>query len=145
MNAMLMFISTIPGPRRNNNPNPNNPCPPPTYTGIFGIPNMGKFPDYRIQKWGDCFLCVCVKGGLTTLGKCMNCFSWGMSTGKLRNSDCFVICNKDQWAKEISSKYGTTYHEDYCFKPTTTEYWLTKNGIVVFHPRGLAYAFSEYR
>ena len=129
--------STIPGPRRNNNP--NNPCPPPTYTGIFGIPNMEKFPDNRLKNYGDCFLCTCVKGGLTTLEQCMDCFNWGIATGKSRPHDCYVNCNKEEWAKEISSKYGTTYHEDYVFQKNNPHFWITQNGKEIFNPYGLGW------
>ena len=108
-----------------------------SYTGILGIPKQIKFPDSRIQKYGDCFLCTCVKGGLTTYDQCMDCFNWGMSSGKLRNSDCYVNCNKEEWAKEISSRYGTPYHGDYCFQNNNSGFWLTKEGIVIFNPYGL--------
>ena len=65
----------------------------------------------------------------------MDFFHWEISRGKLRNSDCFVICNKDQWAKEISSKCCTTYHADYVFqKSYRPHFWLTQNGKLIFDP-----------
>ena len=121
----------IPGPRGNS--------PSSRQTGIPGIPFTIKFPDPRIQNWGDCFLCVCVKGGLTTLEQCMDCFKWGLESGKLRNSDCYIACNKEEWAKEISSKYDTTYHEDYVFQKSLHGFWLTQNGKQVFNPQGLVW------
>ena len=66
----------------------------------------------------------------------MDCFKWGLESGKLRNSDCYIACNKEQWAKEISSKYDTTYHEDYVFQKSLHGFWLTQNGKQVFNPQG---------
>ena len=65
-NTYVDVRPSIPGPRP-------VACPPPSSTGIPGIPSITKFPDNRIQKWGNCFLCICVKGGLTTLDECMDC------------------------------------------------------------------------
>ena len=62
----------------------------------------------------------------------MDCFNWGIATGKLRPHDCYVNCNKEEWAKEISSKYDTTYHEDYVFQKSFRGFWLTQNGKQVF-------------
>ena len=31
------------------------------------LPKQSQFPDPRIQNLGSCFLCKCIKGGLTTL------------------------------------------------------------------------------
>ena len=120
----------IPGPR------PPAVYPPPSSTGIPGIPKLSQFPDNRLKNYGDCFLCTCVKGGLTTLEQCMDCFKWGLESGKLRNSDCYIACNKEEWAKEISSKYDTTYHEDYVFQKSFHGFWLTQNGKQVFNPQG---------
>ena len=118
----------------------NPPCAPPpfSYTGILGIPKQTQFPDHRIQKWGCCFLCTCVKGGLTTFDQCMDCFNWGINTGKLRPTDCYVLCDKEQWAREISSRYGTPYHGDYCFQKSRT-FCLTQNGKEIFNPLGLGW------
>ena len=44
-------------------------------------PKQDNFDDVRIKKWGDCFLCTCIKGGLTTYSQCIDCFNWGMNTG----------------------------------------------------------------
>ena len=73
---------------------------------IPGLLRQTEFPDDRIRKWGCLFLCVCVKGGLTTVSQCMDCFNWGLNSGKLRR-DCFVQCDKENWAREISERYGT--------------------------------------
>ena len=125
------------------NPGPGgnkDPCIPPSQTGIPGIPKLSQFPDNRLKNYGDCFLCTCVKGGLTTLEQCMDCFNWGLESGKLRNSDCYVNCNKEEWAKEISSKYGTTYHEDYVFQKSNRPHFLiTQNGKEIFNPYGLGW------
>ena len=43
----------------------------------------------------------------------------GFGKWKLRISDCYVSCNKEEWANEISSKYDTTYHADYVFQKIT--------------------------
>ena len=121
----------IPGPR------PPAVYPPPSSTGIPGIPKLSQFPDNRLKHCGDCFLCTCVKGGLTTLEQCMDCFNWGIVTGKLWH-DCYVNCNKEELAKEISSKYDTTYHEDYVFqKSSRSHFWLTQNGKEIFNSYGL--------
>ena len=109
-------------------------------TGVPGIPRQTQFPDQRIQRWGCCFLCTCVKGGLTTLEQCMNCFNWGITSGKLSSVDCYVNCNKEQWAREISSRYGTPYHADYCFQDIDHHhFWLTQNGREIFNSAGLGW------
>ena len=118
--------------------NSTSTSPPVSGTGIPGIPKQSKFPDKRIQRWGCCFLCVCVKGGLTTYDQCMDCFNWGINTGKLRPMDCWINCNKEEWAREISSRYGTPYHDDYCFQKTG-HFWLTQNGKEIFNPFGLGW------
>jgi len=128
----------IPGPRPDGGHPP--PPPPPTgETGIPGIPKQRQFPDRRIQNWGCCFLCTCVKGGLTTFDQCMDCFNWGMSSGKLRSSDCYVNCDKEQWAREISARYGTPYHSDYCFQKNHHHFWLTQGGREIFNSSGLGW------
>ena len=66
-------------------------------------------------------------------------FDWGISTGKLRANDCYVNCNKEEWAKEISSKYGTTYHEDYCFQNNKDNYYLTQNEKEIYNPYALGW------
>ena len=103
------------------------------------IPNQTQFPDIRIQRWGCCFLCTCVKGGLTTIDQCMDCFNWGMSSGKLRSSDCYVKCNKETWAREISQRYGTQYHADYTFQKNSHHFWLTSNGVEIYNPLGIGW------
>ena len=88
----------------------------------------------KITKIGDCFLCICVKGGLTTEGQFINCFKWGLDSGKIRNNDCNITCNIEEWAKEISSKYHTTYHEDYVFQKTMEKKFIQyckRNAIVL--------------
>ena len=129
----------IPGPRWDPVPIPVPvPVPIPSgVTGVPGIPKQTQFPDHRIQKWGCCFLCTCVKGGLTTFDQCMDCFNWGMNSRKLQSSDCYVLCDKEQWAREISSRYGTPYHGDYCFQKNHHHFWLSQNGNEIFNPLGL--------
>ena len=127
----------VPGPRPGHSPQPQ-----PSYggeTGIPGIPKQSQFPDHRIQKSGCCFLCTCVKGGLTTLGQCMDCFNWGMNSGKLRSSDCYVNCDKEQWAREISQRYGTPYHPEYKFQKNSHHFWLTCNGREIFNSAGIGW------
>ena len=45
-------------------------------TGVPDIQIQKEFPDNRIRNFGCCFLCTCVKGGLTTLEQCKDCFNW---------------------------------------------------------------------
>ena len=108
-------------------------------TGVKDIPRQKHFPDERIQKEGCCFLCTCVKGGLITYEQCVDCFNWGMNSGKLRKKDCFVLCEKEDWAKEISEKYKTTYHGDYLFQNNGKHFWLTKNGVEIFNSGGIGW------
>ena len=108
-------------------------------TGIEGIPKQSQFPDHRIKNWGGCFLCTCVKGGLTTFDQIMNCFNWGINSGKLRSSDCYVNYNKESGAREISSRYGTPYHGDYCFQKNSNHFWLTQNGREIFNSSGIGW------
>ena len=104
------------------------------------IPKQTQFPDLRIQRWGCCFLCVCVKGGLTTFEQCMDCFHWGINTGKLRPNDCWIKCDKEAWAREISQRYGTPYHGDYVFqKSDRPHFWLTQGGREIFNSMGIGY------
>ena len=130
--------SHVPGPRPIPIPTPI-PVPGPFPTGIPGIPKQKQFPDQRIRNWGCCFLCTCVKGGLTSQAQCMDCFNWGMSSGKLRNNDCFVLYNKENWAREISQRYGTPYHGDYCFQKNNHHFWLTQNGREIFNSEGIGW------
>ena len=112
--------------------------PGPSPTGIPGIPKQQQFPDHRIRNWGCCFLCTCVKGGLTTQDQCMDCFNWGINSGKLRN-DCYINCDKENWAREISQRYGTPYHGDYCFQKNNHHFWLTQNGREIFNSSGIGW------
>ena len=125
----------IPGPRGLGGGHPV----PSGETGIAGIPNQRHFPDHRIQNWGCCFLCTCVKGGLTTKDQCMDCFNWGINSGKLSSSNCYVNCNKENWAREISSRYGTPYHGDYCFQKNSHHFWLIQNGREIFNSSGIGW------
>ena len=67
----------------------------------------------------------------------MDCFNLGKNSEKLRSVDCYVNCNKEEWTKEISSKYGITYHEDYAFKKNSPHFWLTQNEKEIFNPQGV--------
>ena len=132
----------VPGPRELNHNHNHNPIPipiPSGVTGVPGIPMQTQFPDHRIQRWGCCFLCTCVKGGLTTYDQCMDCFNWGINSGKLKPTDCYVQYPKEQWAREISSRYGTPYHGDYCFQNNGRHFWLTQNGREIFNSSGLGH------
>ena len=124
----------IPGPR----PIKLVCAPPPNPTGIPGIPIQSQFPDHRNQNWSY-FLCICVKGGLTTFDQCMNCFHWGISSGKLRASDCYVKCDKEQWAREIAMRYCTILHLDYIFQKNNHHYWLTQGEKEVFNSNGIGW------
>ena len=106
---------------------------------IKGIPKQSQFPEIRIQKWGSMFLCTCVKGGLTTIAQCMDCFNWGMRSGKLRSSDCYVNCSEEQWAREISARYGTPYHGDYVFQRNSQHFWLIQNGKEIYNSKGIGW------
>ena len=130
----------VPGPRPD--PPPPNPTQlpvPGTITGLPHIPKQGDFSDNRIKRWGCCFLCTCVKGGLTTKSQCEDCFNWGMQSGKLRNRDCYVNYDKEAWAREISQKYGTPYHGDYIFQKNSHHFWLVQNGREIFNSAGLGW------
>ena len=117
-----------------NNYNPNYS------TGISGIPTQKQFPVGIIKSDGCCFLCICVKGGLTTIAQCMNCFKLGIDSRRIDiNKNCYVRCNKEIWAKEIAQKYGTQYHEDYQFRYNGNHFWLTQNGIEIFNSIGIGF------
>ena len=133
--------SNIPGPRpgSNSKPQPSQNRTSSSGTGINGIPKQSQFSDERIRKWGCCFLCTCVKGGLTTEDQCVKCFNWGINSGKLRKSDCYVNCDKEAWAKEIANTYGTTYHSDYTFQKNSHHFWLTQNGVEIFNSAGIGW------
>jgi len=110
-------------------------------SGIPGIPLQRHFPDQRIQKWGCCFLCTCVKGGLTTMDQCMQTFQLGLNEGKLRQSDCYVQFNKEEWAPLIAQRFGTPYHPDYIFQTNSrrSHFWLTQNGREIFNSNGIGW------
>ena len=107
-------------------------------TGISGIPKQSHFSDERIKKWGSCFLCICVKGGLTTGEECINCLNWGIDNGKLSDKCCFK-CEKEELAKEVANNYGTKFHEDYTFENNEHSFWLNQNSIEIFNPNGIGY------
>ena len=69
----------------------------------------------------------------------MDCFNWGMNSGKLRASDCYVQYPKENWAREISSRYGTPYHGDYNFQKNGRHFWLTQNGREIFNSAGIGW------
>lgn len=133
----------VPGPRPEPIPEPIPPSGqlpiPGSITGLPGIPKQRDFSDHRIKQSGCCFLCTCVKGGLTTKAQCEDCFNWGMSSGKLRNSDCYVNCDKEAWAREISQRYNTPYHGDYIFQKNHHHFWLAQNGREIFNSAGLGW------
>ena len=100
---------------------------------------QNQFPDPRIQNYGCCFLCTCVKGGLTTIEQCMDCFHWGLASGKLRANDCYINCNKEQWAREISMRYGTPYHGDYVFEKNERHFWLRQGEREIYNSKGIGW------
>ena len=125
----------IPGPR------PNQPNPPPSFlpipgsvTGLPGIPHQKEFPNENIQKWGCCFLATCVKGGLTDMNQCLDCYNWALENKKIRE-DCWVSLNKEILAKEISEKYNTPFHVDYYFQTNSqrNHFWLVQNNKEIFN------------
>ena len=121
---------------------PNLPMiPPPCCPPPHPMPLQTQFPDPRIQKWGGCFLCTCVKGGLTTMDQCMQVFHLGLKEGKLRQSDCYVQYNKEAWAQEIAERFGTTYHPYYIFQANNrrTHFWLTSYGREIYNPFGIGW------
>ena len=69
----------------------------------------------------------------------MNCFHWGISSGKLRASDCYVKCDKEQWAREIAMRYCTILHLDYIFQKNNHHYWLTQGEKEVFNSNGIGW------
>ena len=133
----IEVASNVPGPRNLGNFVSNNSRPNNSLTGVPGIPKQSQF-DYRIKNWGSCFLCTCVKGGLTSKLQCENCFNWGLSTNKIRN-DCYINCDKEQWAKDIAIKYGTTYHGDYIYNNNSYNFYLNQNGVEIFNPAGIGW------
>ena len=109
-------------------------------TGIGGFPKQKQFPVGIIKSGGCCFLCTCVKGGLTTIAECMLCFYWGINTGRIDvNNNCYVSYPKEIWAKEISQKFKTPYHGDYQFQNNGRHFWLARNGREIFNSAGLGY------
>ena len=118
---------------------PPPPPPRPSETGIPGIPKQTTFANESLRKWGCCFFCTCVKGGLTTASQCLDCFNWGKNSGKLR-WDCWINCDKEAWAREISQRYGTPYHGDYIFqKSKRPHFWLTQGGREIFNSMGIGW------
>ena len=104
------------------------------------LPKQKNFADNRIKRYGCCFLCTCIKGGLTTYSQCEDCFNWGINSGKLRSSDCYVQCDKEAWAREISQRYGTPFHADYIFqKSSRPHFWLTQGGREIFNSIEIGY------
>ena len=85
-------------------------------------------------------MCTCVKGGLTTYSDCVDCFNWGMNSGKLRRDDCYVQCDKEAWAREISQKFNTPYHGDYIFQRSDRpHFWLTQGGREIYNSVYIGY------
>ena len=103
------------------------------------LPLAKDFSDKRIKNYGDCFLYTCVKGGLTAKAHCEDCFKWGMSSGKLRSIDCYVSCNKEDLARELSQRYGTPYHGNYCFQAGGHCFSLIQNGKEIYNPYGIGW------
>ena len=131
--AYINVPNIVPGPR------PGGPNPvPPSDTGIPGFPKQKQFPNSNIQNWGCCFLCSCVKGGLTDMNHCLDCYNWCLQSGKIR-ADCWVNIDKEQLARQISQRYNTPYHGDYNFQTNArrNHFWLTQNGREIFNSAGI--------
>ena len=123
----------IPGPRPGQIDNKSE-------TGIPGIPKQNKFPNDNIKQSGCCFLSTCVKGGLSNMNQCLDCYNWCLQSGKIR-ADCWVSVNKEDLAKQISQKYNTPFHGDYCFQTNDkrSHFWLTQNGKEIFNSNGIGH------
>ena len=98
------------------------------------------FPNEDIRNSGCCFLCSCVKGGLTTMDACLDCYNWALQSGKIAKN-CYVNIEKNNFAKQISEKYGTPFHPDYQFQTNSrrSHFWLTRNGVEIFNSEGIGH------
>ena len=126
--------SNIPGPRPGQRP---IPVPIPTGdTGVSGIPRQRNFPNKNIQESGCCFLAACVKGGLTDMNHCLDCYNWALNSGKIQ-ANCYVKIDKNNLAAQISQRYGTQFHSDYIFQTNGRHFWLSQNGREIFNSAGI--------
>lgn len=130
----------LPVENRDNRSQNNNTPQTGGVTGIQGFPKQSNFPNDNIRKWGCCFLGACVKGGLTDMNSCLDCYNWALKNGKIR-SDCWVNMDKNKLAQEISQRYGTPFHNDYCFQTNSnrSHFWLTQGGKEVFNSAGIGH------
>ena len=104
-----------------------------------GLPNMDKQQNIPNMKEGCCFMASCVKGGLCTTAQITEAYSWALSAGKIRE-DTYVLVGHEQLARDISTKYGTTYHSDYVITNNYRHYWIVDtNGKEIFNSAGLGY------
>ena len=104
-----------------------------------GLPNIDYQKNIPHMKEGCCFMSSCVKGGLSTTAQILDAYSWGLNTGKIR-SDTYIIVGREQFAKDISAKYGTTYHPDYIIKKNNRHFWIVNpNGKEIFNSAGLGW------
>lgn len=131
----------VPGPRSLDIPVPipiPQPIIPTGETGVPGIPKQRHFPNQNIRNWGCCFLAACVKGGLTDMNKCLDCYNWALQKGKIRN-DCWIKIDKNALAQQISQKYGTPFHNDYIFQSNgnRSHFWLSQGGREIFNSDGI--------
>lgn len=128
----------IPGPRDVNEPTPIRVPQPSGETGVSGIPKQRYFPNQNIRNWGCCFLSACVKGGLTDMNRCLDCYNWALHSNRIR-SDCWINNDKNVFAREISQRYGTPFHEDYIFQANgnRSHFWLTQGGREIFNSDGI--------
>ena len=69
----------------------------------------------------------------------MDCFHWGLASGKLRANDCYINCNKEQWAREISMRYGTPYHGDYVFEKNERHFGLRQGEREIYNSKGIGW------
>lgn len=109
-------------------------------TGLRHFPLQKDFPIESIRKSGCCFLCTCVKGGLTTQEECLDCYNWAVKNKIINPSDCYINVEKNRLSEEIANRYGTTFHSDYVFqKSPSPHFYLTQNGIEIFNSAGIGY------
>ena len=110
-------------------------------TGFPKIPRQGAFSQGGIAVSGCLFLSACVEGGCTTQDQCLKAWEWATSCGKVRESDAFVYCGRENLAREIANGLGLNFHEDYeiCDNAMKSHFYVRQNGIEIFNSAGLGY------
>ena len=105
-------------------------------TGLKNVPRMNQIQGMRKA---DCFLSVCVIGGLGTVKKFKDAKKWALSNSKLKK-DNSIVSDKAVLAKEISQKYNTVYHSNWKIEQDKNKhcYVVNEHGRQVFNPLGLS-------